>query len=121
MEAGDKSLIEVLNSIIYDDDFDSYLRFYDTDGTALLYENDDKQVNSSGINNGGSYSMDAMLWNLPVAARGRYFIEVDAFSNSDSGNYDLVVAVERLQAIPEPAAAFVLSGLFLGLGLRRRR
>ncbi|MCH2182609.1 MAG: PEP-CTERM sorting domain-containing protein, partial [Mariniblastus sp.] len=121
LEAGDKILIEVLSSIIYDDDFDSYLRFYDTDGTTVLYENDDLEVNSTGVNNGGSYSMDAMLWNLPVKNAGRYFIEVDAFSSSDSGNYDLVVAVERLRAIPEPSAMLLLSGLAIGLGLRRRR
>ena len=121
LEAGDKILIEVLSSVIYEDDFDSYLRFYDTDGTTVLYENDDKQVNSSGVNNGGPYSMDSMLWNLPVASSGRYFIEVDAFSSSDSGDYDLVVAVERLRAIPEPAAALFLSGLFLSFGSRRRR
>lgn len=121
LEAGDKILIEVLSDLPYSDDFDSLLRFYDTDGTTVLFENDDLEINSNGVNNGGSYTFDAMLWNLPVDTEGRYFFEVDSFSGGDSGNYDLVVAVARFQAIPEPTALFLLSGLAIGFSLRRRR
>ena len=119
--AGDKILIEVLSEIIYSNDFDSLLRFYDTDGTTVMFENDDLEVNSSGVNNGGPYSMDAMLWNLPVDAAGRYFIEVDSFGSGDSGNYDMVVAVARFQAIPEPSAILFLSAVLGSAAMRRRR
>ena len=121
LEAGDKILIEVLSEIIYSNDFDSLLRFYDTDGTTVMFENDDLEVNSSGVNNGGPYSMDAMLWNLPVDAAGRYFIEVDSFGSGDSGNYHMAVAVARFQAIPEPSAILFLSAVLGSAAMRRRR
>ena len=121
LEAGDKILIEVLSEIIYNNDFDSLLRFYDTDGTTVMFENDDLEVNSNGVNNGGSYSMDAMLWNLPVETSGRYFIEVDSFGSGDSGNYDMVVAVARFQAIPEPSAILFLSAVLGSAAMQRRR
>ena len=56
----------------------------------------------------------------PIAGTEYTWVDGET-GRSDSGNYDLVVAVERLRAIPEPSAMLLLSGLAIGLGLRRRR
>ena len=121
LDAGDKILIEILGEILYENDFDSLIRLYDVDGTTVLFENDDMEINQTGVNDGGPYTFDAMLWNVPVANTGRYFVEVDSFGSGDSGNYELLLAVERLTAIPEPCAVFFLSAVLAGSAMHRRR
>ncbi len=104
---------------------DTIIRLYDTDGTTILGQNDDIRWNATtyGLTSGGtSEGLDSTLLNILLASGGTYFLEVDGFG-SDTGTYELLMAVTPVAAVPEPstAAIFLLGGGAVAVVQRRRR
>ncbi len=123
LQAGDTVLLELLSEAHLTNSFDSVLRLFDTDGSTLLFENDNVQFNIDGVNLGSTIedTTDSLLWNLPITQSGRYFIELDSAVAGDQGDYHLLVAVNQAAAVPEPGGMLVLIAASTALAIRRRR
>lgn len=122
LQAGDAVLLELLSEAHLSNSFDSVLRLLDTDGSTVLFENDDVQFNIDGVNLGSTIedTSDSLLWNLPITQSGRYFIELDSAVAGARGDYHLLVAVNQTAAVPEPSGLLVVIVASTALVIRRR-
>ncbi len=117
-EAGDLFNIEVMSRIIdqrIPNTIDSELRVLNDQGIEIDY------YGTPAFNDDEFESLDSILIDLVIPSDGTYFMQVNAFSSTDTGGYELF-AYRFNGAVPEPASALLAFPLLLVMGhLRRRR
>ncbi|MFK8114920.1 MAG: pre-peptidase C-terminal domain-containing protein [Rubripirellula sp.] len=101
LEAGSTLTVDINNELFGSNPF---LRVFDAAST-LLASNDDTQYSGDSFGSGDVRADDSILFNVPVATSGTYFIEVDNLNNG--GTYDLLLHTDVI-AVPEPMMAGML-------------
>ncbi len=100
--------------------FDSLLTLYDTDGTTVLFSNDDTEYSGNTLYNSTFRENDSFLAVVELSNTGTYYLSVASVGNRGGppgGDYNLIFAV------PEPSSwvLIVLGGVgFAATGRRRR-
>ena len=113
---------DLMSGAIFGNDVDSIMTLYDIDGTSLLGQNDDIVYNADFYGTGSGETLDSGLLNITLTQTGRYFLEISGFGTS-TGNYELLMAVTPVAAVPEPSTALIfgLGGAVVLISRRRRR
>lgn len=102
------------------DQFDSVLTLYDTDGTTVLFSNDNIEYSGSNLYNGTFREYDSFLAMIELVNTGTHYLSVASVGNRGGpagGNYNLVFAV------PEPGSwvLFTMAAVGFGVVARRRK
>ena len=122
MLEGDILTLQIQSDYTESDDIDSLLSLFDTNGSTLLARNDDTTYTGIGVNQDPSdpivYSLDASIYHFEAVNTGTYFLQLNAISGTDLGNYELLFALSS--PIPEPTSLSLAIGA-LGILLCRRR
>lgn len=125
--AGQLFNIEVMSQALtpggsfrYSDRIDSILTIYDGAGNIIPY------YNGTAQNDDEFETTDSVLMDLTMPSTGTFYARVNAFSNTDTGNYELFLysfAANAVVSAPEPGTVgLVIVGLLpLVTVLTRRR
>lgn len=124
---------QIYSDLRWNDDFDSRLRLFDTDGSTVLADNTDVFYSGNTYNAGTFRTNDSALLGIEIASAGTYFLEVTSVGNGptsgdDNGLYSLIFGVDvadtPMAAIPEPGTISLCLLAMAGFGVvanRRRR
>lgn len=93
---------------------DPRVSLIDTNGTSVLFSNNDRRFSNNVWNTGFLVNLDPMILNFAMPYSGTFYLDVEA--NGGSGNYDLLVLI-----IPEPSTMMIAVFALGVMGSRRRR
>ena len=115
---------EVLSSGTFLSQMDSVLTLYGTDGSTVLFSNDDTHFTGNTFLGGAFRSRNSFFVNVSLPAAGTYYLKVNPFSAETIGDaYALTIGISPdLSIIPEPVTGILLSFLFFaGQAFARQR
>ncbi len=120
--AGSQFTIDVNNDFSSGFDnapFDSIISLLDDSGT-VLFTNDDTLYSTTEFGAGTLRSSDSVLFNVGILETGTYFVQIESFEASSSGDYQLLLHSDQL-AVPEPTGGLLILGTLGFMATRRRR
>jgi hypothetical protein len=105
----------------YGNTIDTQIRIFDALGVSVPY------YGGTAFNDDEFESFDSVLMDLIIPTTGTYFVRVNAFEASDTGNYELFMhrfsaTTPAANVAPEPASGLLaMTGALSLLGVVRRR
>ncbi len=102
------------------DPVDTVISLLDDSGN-VLFTNDDTLYSATEFGTGTLRSTDSVLYNVGIVDTGTYFVQIESFGASDSGDYQLLLHSDQLFAIPEPTGGLLILGALGCVAARRRR
>ena len=100
---------------------DTIMDFLDSNGN-VLFSSDDTLYSTSQFGAGTTRSLDSILYNINISLSGTYYVRLESWNNSDSGDYQLLMHSNMLFTnVPEPTSATMFLIGVGGFALRRRK
>ena len=116
-EAGDLFNFEVMSSALDRlDTIDNQISILDANGNFVDY------FGSDAFNDDEIETLDSVIVDLVIPDTGTYFVQINAFDGTDTGEYELFVnRFNGAIAVPEPGSMVILLGACTLIATRRRR
>ena len=116
-EAGDLFNFEVMSSALDRlTTIDNQISILDANGNFVDY------FGSDAFNDDEIETLDSVIVDLVIPDTGTYFVQINAFDGTDTGEYELFVnRFNGAIAVPEPGSMVILLGACTLIATRRRR